>query len=101
MKPIVKRVTVVLQNGDNAIIFAAIYQIDNGQYGIDFYREIGEKGGGIVKEKYGTKFYSEIGKRGGETVKQERGPEFYSVIGRKGGEAKTEETTTENFSAAQ
>ena len=59
------------------------------RYGSEFYREIGEKGGGAVKERYGTDFYSEIGKRGGETVKQERGAEYYSTIGRKGGEART------------
>jgi hypothetical protein len=61
------------------------------RYGTEFYREIGEKGGGAVKERYGAEFYSEIGKRGGEMVKQERGMEYYSTIGRKGGEAKAAE----------
>jgi general stress protein YciG len=62
------------------------------RYGKEFYREIGEKGGGAVKERYGAEFYSEIGKRGGEVVKLERGSEYYSTIGRKGGESRAAES---------
>ena len=38
-------------------------------YGIEFYRQIGEKGGAIVKEKYGSSFYSDIGKKGAEKLR--------------------------------
>ncbi|MNK74514.1 Glucose starvation-inducible protein B [compost metagenome] len=56
-------------------------------------REAGRLGGEKVRDKYGVEFYSEIGHKGGEiggrkggnTTKQKYGPEFYSQIGKKGG----------------
>lgn len=46
--------------------------------GVEFYSEIGHKGGQIgghkggtaTKEKYGRPFYSEIGKKGGSRVRE-------------------------------
>lgn len=46
--------------------------------GIEFYSEIGHKGGQIggqkggnaTKEKYGSPFYSKIGKKGGNRVRE-------------------------------
>ncbi|MBU6430629.1 MAG: hypothetical protein KGR26_16545 [Cyanobacteria bacterium REEB65] len=46
--------------------------------GVEFYSEIGHKGGQIggqkggnaTKQKYGTPFYSQIGKKGGHRVRE-------------------------------
>src|SRR5439155_1762902 len=62
--------------------------------GVEFYQEIGRKGGELggrkggeaVRDKYGPAFYEQIGKKGGESVRAARGPEFYSQIGHKGGQ---------------
>lgn len=56
-------------------------------------REAGRLGGNKVKEERGVEFYSEIGhkggqiggRKGGNTTKQKYGPQFYSEIGKKGG----------------
>jgi general stress protein YciG len=52
-----------------------------------------KRGGQAVREKYGQEFYSsglqfyaEIGNKGGESTKRQQGSEFYSRIGKKGGE---------------
>src|SRR6266566_709318 len=62
--------------------------------GVEFYQEIGRKGGELggrkggeaVKAERGHEFYEQIGKKGGESVRAARGPEFYSQIGHKGGQ---------------
>jgi general stress protein YciG len=44
-------------------------------------------GSRTVKRQHGLEFYAEIGRRGGETVKMRHGPDYYAQIGRKGGES--------------
>lgn len=56
-------------------------------------REAGRLGGEKVLQERGVEFYSEIGhkggqiggQRGGNATKQKYGPQFYSEIGKKGG----------------
>lgn len=50
-----------------------------------------EKLGGKAEKKFpgrGVEFYREIGRKGGEKVAEERGSEFYREIGRKGGKSR-------------
>jgi len=51
--------------------------------------EAGRKGGTTTKDRYGVEFYEEIGHRGGlkggNTTFKRYGPQFYQEIGRKGG----------------
>lgn len=53
------------------------------KYGVDFFREIGRKGGNSLKERGAN--YTELGRMGGEVTKARHGSEHYSEIGRKGG----------------
>jgi uncharacterized protein len=78
------------------------------KYTSDYYREIGRKGGIILKEqrgreyyriiaqkggranvdKYGPGHFVELGKKGGNATKASQEPGFYSRIGKLGGIAK-------------
>jgi hypothetical protein len=40
MKPIAKIVKVTLPNGDSATFITVVYEIGNGQFGIEFYRYV-------------------------------------------------------------
>jgi general stress protein YciG len=53
------------------------------KYGVDFFREIGRKGGNSLKERGAN--YVELGRMGGEVTKARHGSDHYSEIGRKGG----------------
>ena len=53
------------------------------KYGVDFFREIGRKGGNSLKDRGAN--YQELGRMGGEVTKARHGSEHYSEIGRKGG----------------
>jgi general stress protein YciG len=53
------------------------------KYGVDFFRQIGRKGGNSLKERGAN--YVELGRMGGEVTKARHGSEHYSEIGRKGG----------------
>ncbi|HEU0168759.1 MAG TPA: hypothetical protein VFS62_13360 [Chloroflexota bacterium] len=53
------------------------------KYGVDFFREIGRKGGNSLKDRGAN--YQELGRLGGEVTKARHGSEHYSAIGRKGG----------------
>src|SRR5438105_2744399 len=56
--------------------------------------EAGRKGGERVRDERGVEFYQEIGRKGGElggrkggeAVRDKYGPTFYEEIGRKGGQ---------------
>src|SRR5438105_4327475 len=56
--------------------------------------EAGRKGGERVRDERGVEFYQEIGRKGGElggrkggeAVRDKYGPSFYEEIGRKGGQ---------------
>ena len=56
--------------------------------------EAGRKGGERVRNERGVEFYQEIGRKGGElggrkggeAVRDKYGPSFYEEIGRKGGQ---------------
>src|SRR5438132_605265 len=56
--------------------------------------EAGHKGGERVRDERGVEFYQEIGRKGGElggrkggeAVRDKYGPTFYEEIGRKGGQ---------------
>ncbi|MGE5049708.1 MAG: KGG domain-containing protein [Deltaproteobacteria bacterium] len=56
--------------------------------------EAGRKGGVRVRDERGVEFYQEIGRKGGElggrkggeAVRDKYGPSFYEEIGRKGGQ---------------
>src|SRR5258708_39058560 len=56
--------------------------------------EAGRKGGERVRDERGVEFYPEIGRKGGElggrkggeAVRDKYGPSFYEEIGRKGGQ---------------
>jgi len=53
------------------------------KYGVDFFREIGRKGGNSLKQRGAN--YVELGRMGGEVTKARHGSDHYSEIGRKGG----------------
>ena len=53
------------------------------KYGVEFFREIGSKGGNSLKERGAD--YVQLGRLGGEVTKARHGSEHYSEIGRKGG----------------
>jgi len=53
------------------------------KYGVEFFREIGRKGGNSLKERGAN--YVELGRLGGEVTKARHGSQHYSDIGRKGG----------------
>ena len=53
------------------------------KYGVDFFREIGRKGGNSLKERGAN--YVELGRMGGEVTTARHGSDHYSEIGRKGG----------------
>jgi len=55
------------------------------KYGPEFYREIGRKGGQVIKDR-GLDHLREIGRLGGEATKASQGPEFFRKIGRIGGQ---------------
>lgn len=55
-----------------------------------FAKEMGERGGQIVKERYGTEYYREIGKKGGASMKARQDPNYYSKIGKVGGKRRAE-----------
>ena len=53
------------------------------KYGVEFFREIGRKGGNALKDR-GVD-YVELGRVGGEVTKERHGSQHYADIGRKGG----------------
>jgi len=53
------------------------------KYGVEFFREIGRKGGNALKERGAD--YTELGRSGGEVTKARHGSAHYAEIGRKGG----------------
>jgi general stress protein YciG len=53
------------------------------KYGVEFFREIGRKGGNSLKHRGAD--YVALGRMGGEVTKARHGSEHYSEIGRKGG----------------
>src|SRR5205085_2910639 len=65
----------------------------NGKCGMTV-SEAGRKGGERVRDERGVEFYQEIGRKGGElggrkggeAVRDKYGPTFYEEIGRKGGQ---------------
>ena len=40
------------------------------KHGMDFFREMGRKGGGATKERHGSDYFSALGKRGGAARKK-------------------------------
>ncbi|MDE3076644.1 MAG: general stress protein [Chloroflexota bacterium] len=53
------------------------------KYGVEFFREIGRKGGNALKSLGAN--YVELGRSGGEVTKARHGSAHYAEIGRKGG----------------
>jgi uncharacterized protein len=57
------------------------------KYGLEYYRELGRKGGMSVRGKHGIGHYVQIGRKGGEQTKAKYGAEHYARIGKLGGKA--------------
>ena len=55
------------------------------KYGIEFFREIGRKGGKALANR-GNEYLREIGRTGGEATKARHGSAHYADIGRIGGQ---------------
>ncbi len=51
----------------------------------DHYRQIGAKGGSLVRDRHGKAYYAEIGRLGGEATKRTADTAYYRQIGQLGG----------------